>query len=278
MKQWTIDALRARRDALDSPARWCETLLQESATPVTARELASRCLMSPGETKAILDQLRTEGKARPLADGRLVHRQSIDQAAAKLLNALEAFHTAHPQRAGLTPEELYSAAGVAREVGEPAAETLLGAGKIERVGAVLARAGWKPRLTDREQGLNEQVDAAFQKAGWAGPAAAELAPSLRQPVERVERAIQALAERGILIRLDQRLFIHREALESAKQVVLRLFSKKPSFSTMEFRDTLGVSRKYAVPLLDYLDKIRFTVRSGHDRTPGMEARRATGKG
>jgi hypothetical protein len=36
---------------------------------------------------------------------------------------------------------------------------------------------------------------------------------------------------------------------------------------------LAVSRKYAVPLLDYLDKIRFTVRSGHDRSPGVEARK-----
>ena len=45
---------------------------------------------------------------------------------------------------------------------------------------------------------------------------------------------------------------------------------------MEFRDALAVSRKYAVPLLDYLDKIRFTVRSGHDRTPGVEAKKTLG--
>ena len=64
-----------------------------------------------------------------------------------------------------------------------------------------------------------------------------------------------------------------DALEAAKQEALRLFGQKRSFSTMEFRDALGVSRKHAVPLLDYLDKIRFSVRSGHDRTPGVEARK-----
>ena len=42
---------------------------------------------------------------------------------------------------------------------------------------------------------------------------------------------------------------------------------------MEFRDALGVSRKFAVPLVDYLDKIRFTVRSGNNRTPGVEAKK-----
>ena len=66
--------------------------------------------------------------------------------------------------------------------------------------------------------------------------------------------IHLLAERGILVRLDQRSFIHRDALEAAKQAALGLFARKPSFSTMEFRDALAVSRKYAVPLLDYLDK------------------------
>jgi selenocysteine-specific elongation factor len=42
---------------------------------------------------------------------------------------------------------------------------------------------------------------------------------------------------------------------------------------MEFRDALGVSRKYAVPLVDYLDKNRFTVRAGNNRTPGAGAKK-----
>jgi selenocysteine-specific elongation factor len=85
--------------------------------------------------------------------------------------------------------------------------------------------------------------------------------------------VNLLVERAVLVRLDERICIHRDALEAAKQVALRLFAQKRSVSTMEFRDALGVSRKYAVPLLDYLDRMRFTVRSGHDRTPGVEARK-----
>jgi selenocysteine-specific elongation factor len=75
------------------------------------------------------------------------------------------------------------------------------------------------------------------------------------------------------VALDPRTHIHREALEQAKEIVLDLFAKQPRFTTMDFRDALGVSRKYAVPLLDHLDRLRFTVRSGHDRTPGTEARK-----
>jgi selenocysteine-specific elongation factor len=85
--------------------------------------------------------------------------------------------------------------------------------------------------------------------------------------------LKLLVERAVLVRLDERLCIHRDALEAAKHEALRLFAQKPRFSTMEFRDALGVSRKYAVPLLDYLDRTRFTVRSGNERTPGVEARK-----
>ena len=56
--------------------------------------------------------------------------------------------------------------------------------------------------------------------------------------------------------------------------VLDLFARKPGFETTEFRDALGVSRKFAVPLLDYFDTVRLTVRRGSRRTPGAEARRA----
>jgi selenocysteine-specific elongation factor len=97
---------------------------------------------------------------------------------------------------------------------------------------------------------------------------------LATPLPRIEKVLGLLVERAVLVRLDPKTFIHRDAIESAKAVVLRLFGKKPSFSTMDFRDAVDVSRKYAVPLLDYLDKIRFTVRSGHDRTAGAEARKA----
>ena len=63
--------------------------------------------------------------------------------------------------------------------------------------------------------------------------------------------------------------MHRDAVEAGKQTALETVPpKRRRFSTMDFRDALGVSRKFAVPLLDYLDKIRFTVRSGNQPHAG----------
>ena len=273
-RQWTLDALAARRQALDDPSAWCELMLRENRQPLPLRDLEEKCLLRPDELTALLEALRAQGRVVASAGGALAHCAVIEEVAAKMLAAIVSFHNANPQRAGPSRDELFSILGENPAICDLAAQRLLDLNQIERPGPVFARTGWTARLPDRDQVLFEEVARAFQKAGSAGPAAAELAVSLAQPPERLERIIHLLAERGILVRLDQRSFIHRDALEAAKQAALALFARKPSFSTMEFRDALAVSRKYAVPLLDYLDKIRFTVRSGHDRTPGVEAKKA----
>jgi selenocysteine-specific elongation factor len=173
----------------------------------------------------------------------------------------------------LSREELLATAGGGVEVFDLAVELLEAARQLERLGTVFTQPGRRAQLADPDQRLSDQITAAFQSAGWAGPTASELSVSLSQPLARVEKVMGLLAEQSVLVRLDARTFIHRDALESAKKVVLRLFAQQPAFSTMAFRDALGVSRKYAVPLLDYLDRVRFTVRSGHDRTPGAEAKK-----
>ena len=220
-----------------------------------------------------MDKLCAEGRVVPLPNGAFTHSAVVEDTAAKMLQAVNDFHMATPQRAGLNRDELFLRTGGSSLVCDLALHSLLKAKRLEQQGAVFARTGWSARVTNREQELGERVAAAFQKAGWAAPAAAELATTLAEPPARIEKAMALLVERAVLVRLDPKLCIHRDALEAAKQVVLRLFAGKPTFSTMDFRDAVGVSRKYAVPLLDHLDRLRFTVRSGHDRTPGVEARK-----
>jgi selenocysteine-specific elongation factor len=156
---------------------------------------------------------------------------------------------------------------------DAAAESLLASKQLERNGALLAQADWNARMPDGDQRLCDQIAAKLRQAGWSPPAMEELAASANEPLPRVVAMARLLAERGVVARLDDRVWMHREAVEAGKQTALKLFRRAPAFSTMEFRDALGVSRKFAVPLVDYLDKIRFTARSGHNRTPGAEAKK-----
>jgi len=271
-KPWTLASLAARREAIDQPARWCELMLREAGRPLTGGELASQCFLRPDELMSLIQSLAAAGRAAQLPGGEFAHPELIEETGAKMLAAIEAFHRASPHRAGMSRAELLASASN-QAVGQLAVDLLLKTKRIVRQGEVFAQAGWSARLADPDQQLRDQIGAAFQAARWAAPTASDLAASLRQPLPRIEKLIQLLADHGVLVRLDPKTFIHRVAFQAAKDLALCLFAKKPSFSTMEFRDALGVSRKFAVPLLDHFDRIRFTVRTGHDRTAGAEAKK-----
>jgi selenocysteine-specific elongation factor len=204
---------------------------------------------------------------------RWMHRAVMQTLAENILAAVQTFHAANPQRAGISREELLAALKANPVFLDAAMESLLQSRQLERNGALLARTGWNAQVPDRDQTLCDQLAAKFQEARWTPPGLEELAVAVKEPLPRVTAMARLLAERGVLVKLDEKIWMHRDAVEAGKQAALNLFRKAPAFTTMEFRDALGVSRKFAVPLVDYLDKIRFTVRSGNNRTPGVEAKK-----
>ncbi len=278
-KQWTLDLLAARREAIANPLRWCEQMVCESESPATVASLQKKCWSRVEEITAALEKLRAENRVVPArscdapSQLRWVHCAVLQKMAENLLTAVQTFHAANPQRAGVSLEELQATLKSNPDFLQAAAESLLQSRQLERNGALLARAGWNARIPDRDQNLCDRLAAKLQQAGWSPPGLEELAASTNEPLPRVTAMARLLAERGVVVRLDDRIWTHRDAVEAGKQIALKLFQKAPAFSTMDFRDALGVSRKYAVPLVDYLDKIRFTVRTGNNRTPGVEAKK-----
>jgi len=272
-KQWTLDFLQARRKSIDDPVLWCEQIARESGKPISAQDLQVKSGQRAEEFVEILKGLRAKGVLIETSSGLMVHRECVDATAAKLYEAIETFHKVNSQRAGIGKDELFAGLGMAPDMGELGLRQLLDKKRIEMAGTAFAKAGWSARLPENDQKLYDQINAAFLTARWAAPSLQELSTALHEPPLRVEKMIKLLTDRGLVIRLDSQLCIHKTALEAAKKIALQLFAKKPVFTTMEFRDALGVSRKYAVPLVDYLDRARFTVRNGNNRTPGVEARK-----
>jgi selenocysteine-specific elongation factor len=271
-KRWTIDLLAARRAAAIDPVRWCEQMVRESASPATVAGLQKQCWSRAEEITAALEQLRAAKRVLQ-TDGGWLHCHTVREKSAAILSAIARFHAAHSQHAGISREELLAELKLSPGLLDVALESLLGAKQVESNGALFAQAGWSSRLTDRDQRVCDQIAAKMQRAGYAPPGLEELAAALGETPPRVGALAKLLAERGVVIRLDEKIWMHRDAVEAGKQMALELFRKAPAFSTMDFRDAIGVSRKFAVPLVDYLDRIRFTVRSGNSRAPGVEAKK-----
>ena len=248
-------------------------MVRESESPATVASLQAKCWSRPEEIAGALEKLRVENRLVAAPGGIWLHHEVIQRLTKTILAAIQTFHAANPQRAGIGREELLAAVKTNLVFLDAAMESLIQSKQLERNGSLLARAGWNARVTDRDQQLCERIAAKLQQAGWSPPGLEELAAATTELPPRVTSMLKLLGERGVVVKLDDRIWMHRDAVEAGKQAALKLFGRAPAFSTMEFRDALGVSRKYAVPLVDYLDKIRFTVRSGNNRTPGVEARK-----
>ena len=77
--------------------------------------------------------------------------------------------------------------------------------------------------------------------------------------------LQVMAKEGILIKVKEDLFFHRNAIEDLKNKLILFFKKDEEISTPQFKDMTGVSRKYTIPLIEYFDRSQITVRVGDSR-------------
>ncbi len=288
-RDWILTPLREQLAALDDPKTRLELTLRRQVQPLSLHELAKLAAERAQELGPILDELIAGGIVIT-RDGKCIHKDVLAQAQQATLAALEAFHAAQPSRVGLTEAELraqpkFEPATLAGCRGQPVVlaghattlawvlDSLLLARKIERHGELYCLSGRGSQLHQEDREAIDRVEQAVRAAGLAPPLPEELANSLALPRATFDKLLGLLREQGKVVRLDEKVWMHREAVDQARGVVLRLFAGTKEFETVAFRDALGVSRKFAVPLLDYFDAQRLTVRHDNRRTPGAEARK-----
>ena len=165
-------------------------------------------------------------------------------------------------RSGARPVVRRPAAGGVREI----VAELVAAGTVTATDT-LALASHRVTLSPEETQVYEWLDRRFAAAGYTPPDAAALAAESRRAPALVERVVQLMVKQKRLIRVDTLVF-HRDVLERLKQEVAARKAAGGGAATVDvksFKDTYDVSRKFAIPLLEYLDRERVTRRAGEVR-------------
>jgi selenocysteine-specific elongation factor len=175
---------------------------------------------------------------------------------------LKDFHRKNPLQPGLAKEELRS-----RELpGAPAflLETVLAQAKdIVSEGEIVRLASHRVALKQDEEAAVEKIEALFKEGALAVPATSEVLSKSGVEPARARSLLQILLKNRKLVRVGDDLIYHASAIESLRGM---LASRKGTrFSVSEFKDWTGVSRKYAIPLLEFLDRERVTRREGDSR-------------
>ncbi len=168
----------------------------------------------------------------------------------------------------VTREDLRSSLGrrVRPETFRTALDDLLAQKKLETQGEIVKRAGSSINLEPEEARAKEQIETAFAAAGLAVPAVKEVLSKLPVEAKRAEKILQILLRDKSLIRVTPELIFHRDALAQLRGR-LSAFKKTKGerISVPVFKELTGITRKYAIPLLEYLDRERVTRRAGDER-------------
>jgi selenocysteine-specific elongation factor len=179
--------------------------------------------------------------------------------------AITDFHAKNPLVAGMNKEDLRSRLDLPAEVFEGVLRALVRQQDIEISGEQIRAAGRGVVMKDDEAESKQTIEQAFAAAGLKVPALKEVLAGLKLDRARAQKIVTLLLREKILVKLSDDLVFHREALADLRRRVAEYKTKSPKMDVAAFKELAGVSRKYAIPLLEWLDRERVTRRVGDER-------------
>jgi selenocysteine-specific elongation factor len=233
-------------------------------------EIAARAGWTDDAIRAVARNEEERGRLKIVSQSPLllVGQQLFTELQQRITATLEAFHKENPLSGGIAREELRAKSGrrLKPEIFRAALEQLAKEQKLVLQGEAVKRAGAEVTLSPEEQRARDQIETAFASAGLAVPPVKDVLAQLAVETRRAEKLLQLLLKEKRLLRVSADLIFHANALQEMRQKVAGYKkAKSERISVPAFKELAGVSRKYAIPLLEYLDRERVTRRAGDER-------------
>ncbi len=175
------------------------------------------------------------------------------------------FHDANPLVSGISKEELREKTNLSPEVFYGVLEKLIEERKLELSGELVRLAGRGVVMKDEEADSKKMIENAFASAGLKVPALKDVLAGLKVDKARAQKIVTLLLRDKVLLKISEDLVFHRDALLDLRKRMAAEKTNSTKIDIARFKDLTGVSRKYAIPLLEYLDREHVTKRVGDER-------------
>jgi selenocysteine-specific elongation factor len=244
--------------------------------------LAARVMRRGQRGLSLADAVAETGRARSeiiasaenlIKSGKLIRGQDrlfgareFELAQTYLLDRVASFHKKEPLRPGVAKRELQEEAArgfdMAEEMFEGVLSSLVSEKRLELTADLVRIAGRTVVMMDEETESKREIEAAFASAGLKVPALQEVLGGLKVDKIRAQKIVTLLLREKLLIKISEDLVFHHSALAALRGKMSAQKPKSPKIDVAQFKELAGVSRKYAIPLLEYLDRERVTRRVG----------------
>ena len=179
---------------------------------------------------------------------------------------VQQFHRTNPLVQGIGREELRARLdGMTGGLFQAMLDKLAADKKIVVAQDVIYEFGRRVTLKADEEQIREKLAERFRSHGLQAAAPDELIDGLKLNRITARKIIQLMVKENALVKISDDMFVDRKAMDELIAAIKALKSRNPKLGVAEFKDLTGVSRKYAIPLLEYLDRQRVTRRVGDER-------------
>ncbi|MDW7708923.1 MAG: selenocysteine-specific translation elongation factor [Deferrisomatales bacterium] len=202
------------------------------------------------------------------------HSDLVAGLEARALEVLGAYHADNPLKRGLGVEELRTK--FPRYIGPRLVEFVLGrmaeAGRVVLEGDLVRRSDFSLRLSADDESLRGRIQEMLAARGYEAPSLEDAAAALGEEPKALRPVLDYLVGQGVLHRTKEGFYFESRRLEELGRRVAALLEQKGEMAVSDVKDLTGTTRKYTVPLLEYLDSQKVTVRKGDVRVLGPRGR------
>ncbi len=277
-----IDRLERLRSADPATRAAAAIAFAGIGPPGSALDVSRAAGIVVDDVPTVLDSLARGGRLveMPVGPRRTAQlaAEAVDRLEDRVLRALGRLHEARPRqttiRRSSLPAELPDLASEALLSG--VVERLKAAGKVVGDRQTIALADFQPKLSHTERKLKADLLDAIQQGGFRPPDASELAAGAGPRAGVVPELLALLVDEGRIVEVGGGTFFDVEAESTMKRLVADRLAGDATMTMADLRDLLGTTRKFAVPIGEYLDRIGLTRRDGDVRRLGTAPTEVSG--
>lgn len=196
-----------------------------------------------------------------------LHGTVFDQLREEAIQILEAYHKAHPLKAGMSKEAFKS--NLPNTLGIRAFNVLLEdltkSNKVVQERDILHLSGHRIALEADQKDIRHKIERAYLESGLQPPYFKELVASMGENPGRIADVLGHMLQEGILVKIKEGLYFHKDVIETLKAKLVSFLAANTQITTPQLKEVTGVTRKYMIPLIEYFDAIKVTIRVGDVR-------------
>ena len=265
-KPGVLEEALARSKAVATEKDFIEYCVETTADmAANETELLLRAKILPQKFDEIMAELITQNKVIELAPGLFIHSQTVRSVEQQLLNIVRDFHHTSPDSPGISIDRFYELSKLRKNVFDGLVKSLISKGAIVERKHCLALPDHCESFTEDRKKLLATIETLFSTRLFNPPKLEDIVRDTTAQPQEVQKTLNILIEQEQLVQIEKNLFFHHRAIDKACELLTAFIEKEGKLESVKFKYLLDTTRKFAIPLLDYFDRIGVTRRVGNTR-------------